>query len=497
MPDGTFSRSITSVRWTMLGNGVFILLGAIQTILLARLLPVDVFGVYALANSIIWLTGMIANMGMGGAFIHRADETADEDRAAAVMFSLKCIYTAVWALVLLGATWLFSTDALFRLAMTVLTLANMIRHLTQVPNTLLVRRIQHKRLALIQMSNSVLTFICAVGLALAGADLWALLISGVVTAVVYTVGLFLWKPVWKPYFAWDADIRRYYWSFGLRNMVARVLLYALDKLDDIWTGWLLGDMALGFYSQAYTFATYPRLVLAESIKTVIAGTYADLKGQRQKLADAFTLSNGLIVRFGFLLAGGLALVAPEFIRLLLGEKWLPMLDTFRLMLLFTMLDPIRESTANLFIAVGRPETIVQTRLIQLGVMVVGLLVLAPPFGIQGVALSVVAMLFVGIVHMLRLAAEEIDYSLRAIFLTPLLALTGSLAAGYLLTPALPLSSVWAVFLAKGLIFTLVYGSIWVLLERDKLRLYSRVLLRRQLPSAEDATDNATDESDLS
>ena len=494
MPDGTFSRSITSVRWNMLGNVVFIILGAIQTVILARLLPVDVFGVYALANSIIWLTGMIANMGMGGAFVHRADETADEDRAAAVMFSLKCIYTAIWALLLLGGTWLLSNDVLFRLAMTVLTLANAVRHLTQTPNTLLVRRIQHKRLAMIQISNSVLTFICAVGLALAGLDLWALLISGVVTAVVYSVGLYLWKPVWKPYFAWDASIRRYYWSFGLRNMAARVLLYALDKLDDLWTGWLLGDTALGFYSQAYTFATYPRLVLAESVKTVIAGTYADLKQQRQKLADAFTLSNGLIIRFGFLLAGGLALVAPEFIQLLLGEKWLPMLDTFRLMLLFTMLDPIRESTANLFIAVGKPEIIVQTRLIQLGVLVIGLLTLTPLLAIQGVALAVVAMLFVGIAHMLRLAAQEIDYSLREIFLVPGLALTGGLLAGYLLIPALALSSVAGLFLAKGLIFTLVYGSIWILLERDKLRLYSRILLRRQLPST---STESTDESDLS
>ena len=47
---------------------------------------------------------------------------------------------------------------------------------------------------------------------------------------------------------------------------------------------------------------------------------------------------GQLIQFAYLLGAVLlALVAPEFIRLALGAKWLPMLTAFRLMLVFTLL----------------------------------------------------------------------------------------------------------------------------------------------------------------
>ena len=51
--------------------------------------------------------------------------------------------------------------------------------------------------------------------------------------------------------------------------------------------------------------------------------------------------------------------------LLLGEKWLPMLDTFRLMLVFSMLDPIKITVASVLVAVGKPNLVGQARAIQL------------------------------------------------------------------------------------------------------------------------------------
>ena len=71
------------------------------------------------------------------------------------------------------------------------------------------------------------------------------------------------------------------------------------------------------------------------------------------------------------MAGLLALIAPEFIYLVIGRQWLPMLDAFRLMLLFTLLDPIRGTLANLFIAVGKPEKVLWARLAQLAAKLQG------------------------------------------------------------------------------------------------------------------------------
>jgi O-antigen/teichoic acid export membrane protein len=166
-----------------------------------------------------------------------------------------------------------------------------------------------------------------------------------------------------------------------------------------------------------------------------------------------------------LLAGIFALVAREFIVLAIGARWLPMLDAFRLMLIFTMFDPMKMTIADLFVAVGRPEKIVWARVAQLVVMVGGLILLAPPLGITGVALAVNLMLVVGIGLLLWQAREFAQFSVRRMFLVPVLALGLGLGAGFLVVraPFVP-DSHWITAAVKIIIFVPIYSGILLLLE---------------------------------
>ena len=356
-------------------------------------------------------------------------------------------------------------------ALIVITLATAGLEITQTPRLILVRRVVHRRLALLQFVDAILTTAVAVGLALLGATLWALLSTDVVVMVVSMVGLFLWRPVWRPRFGWNRDVVRYYLSFGSRNFAAGGLLLALDRVDDLWTLRYLGDTALGYYSRAYTFATYPRRILAGPVNQVAGGTYAELKSERKRLSQAFFRTNALLVRSGFLMAGLLALIAPELIAILLGEKWMPMLQAFRLMLVYTLLDPIKMTVGDLFVAVGRPELVLRVRLGQLAVMVVGLFALGTRYGIAGVALAVDAMVVVGIVVLLWQARQYVDYSVRRLFLAPALALAAGLAAGLgamaLLGSLFP-SSLWTATI-KTAAFLLAYAAVLFVLERPLIR----------------------------
>jgi lipopolysaccharide exporter len=165
----------------------------------------------------------------------------------------------------------------------------------------------------------------------------------------------------------------------------------------------------------------------------------------------------------------LALVAPEFIHLVIGDKWLPMLQAFRLMLVFTMLDPIKVTVADLFVAVGRPELVVRARLVQLAVLIAGLFLLGPLLGISGVALAVNLMLIIGIAMLLWQARTYVDISLVRLFAVPGLALALGLALSY---AAVELSGLvgpsWWTGVIKALTFSVVYGLVSLALERQQV-----------------------------
>ena len=482
-------RSTVAVAWNMASgmSGLVVLFA--RSIILARLLPVETFGVYAGASALVVLTSVFATFGMGGAFLHRAAETEDENRAASIHFTLKLMFTAAWAVVLIAFA-LLRTTGDQQTALIVITLATAGLEITQTPRLILVRRVVHRRLALLQFADALLSTALAVGLALMGVTLWALLATDLSLMFVSIVGLFIWRPVWRPWFSWNREVVRYYLSFGSRNFGAGALLLALDRVDDLWTLRYLGDTALGYYSRAYTFATYPRRILAGPVNQVAGGTYAELKGERERLSKAFFRTNALLVRSGFFLAGLLALIAPELIAILLGDKWLPMLQAFRLMLVYTLLDPIKMTVADLFVAVGRPELVFRVRLLQLGVMVVGLFALGTRFNIAGVALAVDTMVVVGITVLLWQARQYVDFSARRLFAVPMLALVLGLAAGAGVVALLTTPAPWLSATLKTVLFVLAYGGVLALLERQTLTAMVlpavRQLLRRRRPPVEKA-----------
>jgi O-antigen/teichoic acid export membrane protein len=255
-------------------------------------------------------------------------------------------------------------------------------------------------------------------------------------------------------------------------MTESALSEALDNLDDIWTGAYLGNNALGYYSRAYAFATYPRRLLAMPVNMVAGGAYAELKADRPRLSRAFFQTNSLLVRLGFLMGGLLALIAPEFVRLALGDKWLPMVPAFRLMLIFTLLDPLRTTIGSLYVAVGRPEQLVRVRLVQLAALIAGLFLLGRVWGITGVAIVVDGVLILGLAPLLYRARAYVDFSPRRLFVAPAVALVAGAAAALLASVGLCRVALcpndWLTGMVKVVSFTAVFSAILFAWERQEM-----------------------------
>jgi len=471
-------RSVTSVAWNVVASMTGVVVGLVRSVALAQLLPISVFGVYAWAGSIVTLSAVVADFGFGGAFIHRSTETEDEEQTAAVHFTLQLIFTSVWAATLVSGALVFARGQT-RIVLLLLTATAAGTQLARTPRLILGRRVVHRRLALVRFLDTVFSALVAISLAWRGLTIWALLSTNLVTLLINVVAFYVWRPVWRPRLTWSPPVIKYFLRFGSRNVLAIALSRALDRVDDLWTGAFLGNDPLSFYSRAYRFATYPRTILAAPINMVAGGTYAELTGNRKRLSRAFFRTNAFLLRSGFLLAGLLALVAPEFIRLGLGAKWLPMLDAFRLMLIYTLFDPIKATVAHLFVAVGKPGQIVQARVVQLIVLVIGLFLLGPLTGITGVALAVDFMLVVGIAILLWQARSFVDFSPRRLFAAPALGLVFGMLLAYRAStlPAIA-GSDWRTGLVKIIVFTGVYGASLLALEWRQT--WEMLLIFRQL-----------------
>jgi O-antigen/teichoic acid export membrane protein len=322
---------------------------------------------------------------------------------------------------------------LTRQALIVLVLVTIFAKILQTPRLILTRQVNLQRLAVLRIVDAIVTTMVSISLAWGGVTLWALLATNIVSLLLNVLILQIWNPVWKPQIKWSIPHVSYYLKFGSQNFIAKLLSRLINRLDDLWVGYFLGDTALGFYSRAFTFASYPSTIIAAPIADVSKGTYANLKGQKEPLSKAFFRSNAFLLRVGFLVGGGMFIISPEFIQIILGDKWMPMLSTFRLMLVFMVLNPIKETISNLFTSIGLPSIPVKARFLQLFVFIGCLIPLGYRYGIDGVAVSVDVMIVVGIGYLLFRVQEFISISIRKLLFVPMLALSLSILMGYLIS----------------------------------------------------------------
>jgi len=440
-------RAVRGSFYSIAASAVTLSLGFLRAVLLARLLLPEHFGVVALALFYVNLVSRLRSLGLSSAMIHR--EEVDE-QVTETYLTISLVLLAGGLLMLLGLAPLLSrfypTMPTLGGVLIALAAVNALAGLNAYPMTFLNRALAFRRLALADVTASVAMTALAPLAALAGWGPWSLVVEQAVGQVARAIVSWTSPMVPAPRLGWAQSVARWLWTFGR-----------------------LGKTPLGYYSRAYEFARYPRRVIANPLTSVFFPTFARFQRDRLRLSQAFYRVTSLMVRLGLWFGVTFALVAPEFIQLMLGKRWLPMLTTFQLMLLYTFADPLTVVTGNLLMATGHPDWVARARVVQLAVFAPTVVGLGLWQGIEGVALAADLMAVTGAVLLFAQTRRLVDYSLSAMWLWPTIALavTGTATLGLSqLWHSLPM---WGGLLAKGMFITGVYGGVLWLAEREQLK----------------------------
>ncbi|MCB8982261.1 MAG: oligosaccharide flippase family protein [Ardenticatenaceae bacterium] len=471
--DDIANQTVRGSIYSLIASVITLSLGFVRFILLLKLLLPDDFGVVTQALFFVTLASLLRLPGLDLAYIQRPDTDEADTRA---FFSLRMVLMVASLLLMAALTTTVIGPAypgMPDLAIILLALlaVDTVKTFNSVQEAILRRDLVFRAVSGADILSAVTSTIVAPYMAWQGYGAWSLVgeqLSGQLARTVAFWGLFS-RP-WWPRLGWKKEAIDWYWRFSIKLWNNAVLTFLLDRFDDFWIGRNLGQRDLGYYSRAYEFANYPRRVIANPILLVFYSTFARLQADRLRLSRAFFRATSLMVRSSFYFSLLFVLPSPEYVALL-GDKWLPMLRTFQLMIIYTLLDPLSLGASNLLIALGYPGHIVRTRVIQVVFFVPAVILLGSWQGIEGVALAADFMVMIGVVILFWLSHRYVDYSARRLWFWPVVALGATTAVVLLLgtLPAWQTFNIWVKILAKLLLITLCYGGILWLVEREQIR----------------------------
>jgi O-antigen/teichoic acid export membrane protein len=291
----------------------------IATLVVARLLSPHDYGVVALATVCLGLVTIFNEFGLGLAVIAHRNLTPHQlaqINAMALVVGLAAVgvsWAAAWPLgYVLGVSELPGIVC----AMSTVLLITAVR---TVPVGVLQRDLRFGRLAVAEGVQTLVGGVSTVASALAGLGYWALVIGHVLGALVFTILALAWAPtaMARPRARALGEVLIY----SRHILVGRFTWYVSSQADHAVIGMTLGGAALGIYSMAWSLAALPLEKVGALLSQVTPGFFAASQSSREGLRRLVTtLTEGLAL-VAFPAAAGLALVAPEFIALALGERW--------------------------------------------------------------------------------------------------------------------------------------------------------------------------------
>jgi O-antigen/teichoic acid export membrane protein len=498
---GLGKRVVGGLRWKLLSQVVGQLSRTVVGIILAHLLTPADFGLAAMALVFTGLTTIFTDLSLGAALVQRPRIT-EEDRSTVFWTSLSAglVVSVIWVGLSPLVAHFFSSPAVEPLFAATAASALLYGFAgTQI--ALLTRDLNFRSLELREIGATLLGGFGAVALALAGAGAWA--IVGQNLFVAAASALLVWRlSSWRPRWIYSRESLRTLGSFGVKTLAARLFSYANLNADNLLVGRYLGSISLGVYAIAYNVMFLPATRIADPIQQVLFPAFARLQHDHEALRRSWIRGMQLVAAVNAPAFLGMVIVAPDFVPVVLGHKWLPAVPVLQLLCLAGVAQSVQTLNWSVLQAVGDSGRLLRFMAFST-VLTVGAFVAGLQWGVVGVAgLYAAARALVGVAYAWttsrRVGLPLIDYG-RGVTRIARLALPMALLA-YALRLALVALHVPA---APRLVLVGVVGAVaYLLLVRwrapDLLEQITRMLLPRAgaLRGAVSARPKGVPESNL-
>jgi O-antigen/teichoic acid export membrane protein len=390
-------------------------------ILLARLMSPFEFGVAGLALVFAPLAYVFTDL--GAALVQQRDQT-ENDRSTAFWTSL-AVGTVITLLGIAAAGPIarFYGEPEVQNLFIVLSASFVVTAATTTHSALLHRALAFRQIELANMISVIGASAVAVTVALLGGGAWAIVLQLVGGAVLLFCLLWVFDP-WRPHFRYSWASLRSIASFTAHNTGANLLHYFERNTDNLLIGRFLGPSALGLYSIAYNLMLYPVTRLADPVHQVLFPLLSRIQDDDARVARVWLRVTRSVAAIVAPLMVGLVILAPEFIRVLLGAKWDGAVPIVQILALAGLVYAVRIASTSVLLATGRARALFHFSLVSAVVLVTGFAITVQ-WGVNAVAASFTASFVVLTPVLVWLAARAVGSSLRvyAVNLLPVTAAT--------------------------------------------------------------------------
>lgn len=469
-------QSLSAVVWLLLDKAGSSSVNFIVTILLARLLSPEDFGLVAMVMVFFEFSSVFVESGFSTALI-REKTISEIDKSTTFIFNFisALFFYLVLFLAAPAIARFFNQDMLVWIVR-IMGLNLIFNAFAIIQRSVLIQQVHFKTQTKIRFFTVTISGIVAIAMAYQGYGVWSLVVRFGMMDLMDSILLWVlnrWMPLAQ--FSW-ASFRRLF-GFGSKILAAAILDKFYTQVYKLLIGKFYAAATLGFYTQATNFTNMVINTLFRTINNVTYPVLAKLQDDQQKLKEGYRkilkLSSFIIIPAMIMLG----VLAKPVILTLVGEKWLPSVPMLQLLCLSGLTYHFSTINLNMLLVLGRSDLSLKLEVIKKVNITIAIMT-GLQFGIYGLIIGEVITSYVNLFINAYYSNKFLKYSIRDQVLDILPTITISVVIGAILffLKDYPIFPGLLHIIAISLVGVILYLSFHFIGKTDEMHLLRRTII---------------------
>lgn len=355
-------KIISGLFWSFGERILAQIVSTIVTIVLARLLTPEHYGMVAIVVIFINISNVFVTSGFGSAIVQKKNvERIDYNTAFWLSFIIAIIlyiFLFITAPLISGFYKMIELKYVIRVMALRLPLAS----INTIQQACIRHEMKFKKFFLGTLFGTVFSGIIGVFLAIKGFGVWALVTQYLTNTFIDTVVLSFISG-WNPKIEYSRDRAKKIFSFGWKILMTDLISTLESNLRSLIIGKVFTAKSLAYYDQGMK---YPSLLVNNinvSINKVMLPAYAQHQDNIVILKNMLrkSIQIGMYILAPTLI--GFAVVAPNFVKLILTEKWISSVPFLQIFCIIYIFRPLETSCHQAILSIGKSDIILKIMLV--------------------------------------------------------------------------------------------------------------------------------------
>lgn len=461
-------KEITNAfKWDLIGKIGNQSVGFVISLVLARLLVPEDFGLLAMIVSFSSLVSGFVNLGFSSAIVQSTKVNKKELNS---VFALNLIIglslTVLFFLCSNLIAEFYNNEKIIRISK-VFSLTFTINSFGLVSMALLQKAMKFKEIMLVNLLSGLISGVVGLLLAFMDYGVWAIVIQSLLNEFIRAI-LSLKFSAFSPQLYFSFKSIKPLWSYGAPLFISGLFNSIFFRIDYLIIGKFFPAALLGLLYRAKSFRTLIIRYTSDSLGKVLFPSFSKKQDDHEWIAKSVSVSLKMSVYLVAFLSSLLFLIGEEMFIILFSEKWIGAVPFFKILILSSVSFPMIAILGNVLNGLGHSKRFLALDLFEkLGLLVAILIavyqnnILLYLYVDLIVRYIAVAIFFIKVEGLIPINSRNLIISISSSILISV----SSFLIINILIDTLLLDNIWMLMMVKGTGFVCIFYIISIINER--------------------------------